>query len=412
LVLSPYLIRLYHKDNLVRKELFAYYFSLELTCIYCYSTRNRFYLAIIYYMPTLRSKRKNNSRWVLLYITAVCVLCVWVLWRRLWTSPIQWPGIFTIKQWDSPASIARTLGRLDATKFKMYLRSYPDSLKSLEVGTYQISGNVYVAQFVSLINKWPNTSYIRVTLLEGRSMYDMDAALAAKGYINTGSYIARATDLWYIQKQSEKYSFLQSAVIGQSVTRLEWFLYPDTYMIDVSKDFLDQLFTLQLRTFDQKIRDSYLREGTSSIRQRLSIDGFDQVQLNPYQLLILSTVIEKEERNADNKQTVAWIFINRLQQGMRLDADVTLCYGLHQPYEYCPPSFIAKGIYDASNPYNTRQVWWLTPTPIANPSYKSIDALINYKKTDNLFYLHSPRGKIYYGRTVSEHNDNKIKYLR
>lgn len=54
------------------------------------------------------------------------------------------------------------------------------------------------------------------------------------------------------------------------------------------------------------------------------------IDMSPYQLLTLASVIEKEERKTGNKPTVAGIFLKRLSIGMRLDADITLCYGLKQ----------------------------------------------------------------------------------
>lgn len=361
-------------------------------------------------MATIKSLRRTSWRSINIGYIIIVLLLLWVSSWWLRTQPLQWPGTITINKWDNPASIARTLWRLDATKFKMYIRSLPWALKPLEVWTYVLSGSLSVSAFVSLINAGPTTQYTRVTILEWWSIYDIDSSLASKWYIETGAYIAMSTNPTLIQQFSQRFEFLNQ--IGIKPVRLEGFLYPDTYMIDMSKDLLDQLFTLQLKTFNQKIREPYLRDGSRSLWQRLRMDGFDRVELNPYQVLTLATVVEKEERNPDNKPTVAWIFLNRLQQGMRLDADITLCYGLHQPYEQCPPSFIARGIYDASNLYNTRQLAWIPPTPIANPSYKSIDAVINYKKTNNIFYLHSPRGQIYYGETLQEHNRNKELYLR
>jgi UPF0755 protein len=73
---------------------------------------------------------------------------------------------------------------------------------------------------------------------------------------------------------------------------------------------------------------------------------------------------------------------------MRLDADITLCYGLKEPYETCTPSVIVKKISDKSNIYNTRQNYGLPPQPIANPSVESIVAVLNFQKTDYLYYLH------------------------
>ena len=97
---------------------------------------------------------------------------------------------------------------------------------------------------------------------------------------------------------------------------------------------------------------------------------------------------------------------------MRIDADITLCYGLKTGYEACTPALIAKSVADTKNPYNTRQQKGLPPTPITSPTVSSVDALLNFAVSDYLFYLHDTDGKIHYGRTVSEHNANKNQYLK
>jgi UPF0755 protein len=61
-----------------------------------------------------------------------------------------------------------------------------------------------------------------------------------------------------------------------------------------------------------------------------------------YDTVILASIVEKEERTTTNKPTVAGVFFNRLANSMRLDADITLCYGLHEPYETCTPVLISK----------------------------------------------------------------------
>ncbi len=353
--------------------------------------------------------RHTASRYFVQSIILIVLLAI--VWRRVWKLPVQLPTALTIRQGDTPSSIAQQLWRFDATRLKLQLRFIPQTLKPLQVGTYQFSGSLSMSQFIQTINQWPATNYVRVTLLEGRSIYDMDVALTKGGFAEAGDYIDAATDPSLISVLSNTYPFLQSSVLGQTIDTLEGFLYPDTYFIDMSKPALEQIINLQLQNFGEKIRSPYLAWWASNLSVRLSTDGYNRVDLNPYQMLILATVVEKEERNADNKPTVAWVFINRIQQGMRLDADITLCYGLKQPYEICTPAFIAQGIYDTSNPYNTRQQSWLPPTPIANPSYKSVDALVNYKKTNNLFYLHDTKWRIYYGETVQDHNLNKSKYL-
>ena len=117
-------------------------------------------------------------------------------------------------------------------------------------------------------------------------------------------------------------------------------------------------------------------------------------------VLRLASIIEKEERNTQNKPTVAGIFFNRLEQGTTLGADITLCYGLKKPYDSCTPSVIAQHLDDTNNLYNTRALRGLTPTPIANPSVDTIAAVLNFTKTNYFFYLHDKNGVIRYAENI------------
>jgi UPF0755 protein len=81
--------------------------------------------------------------------------------------------------------------------------------------------------------------------------------------------------------------------------------------------------------------------------------GYD-FSLGRYNIITLASVIEKEERSDSNKPTIAGVFLNRIQKDMRLDADITLCYGLFVGYESCTPKVILEHLYDVTNMYNTR----------------------------------------------------------
>ena len=96
---------------------------------------------------------------------------------------------------------------------------------------------------------------------------------------------------------------------------------------------------------------------------------------------------------------------------MKIDADITLCYGLRTSYTSCTPAVIARNVSDKNNVYNTRAIRGLPPTTICNPTRESINAVINPQASDYLYYLHDMQGNIHYGTTLEEHNANKAKYL-
>jgi UPF0755 protein len=276
------------------------------------------------------------------------------------------------------------------------LRTHTD-IPALQEGTYALSGSYTKADFITHLAKGPEKNFISYTVLEGRSIYDIDADLMAKGYIDEGEYIAYVTNAEKIAELSTRYDFFDS-----SLKSLEGFLYPDTYYLDNRGNLVNQLVSIQLNTFKKKVRDLYSKN-FAEIKTKY--------KLNIYQTITLASIIEKEEKADGNKSTVAGIFYNRLQKGMLLGADITLCYNFKKPYASCTPSVIGKNVSDANNPYNTRQVAGLTPTPIGNPNVETIKATLFPKQTSYLFYLHDNKGGIHYGETNAEHERNKAQYL-
>ncbi|MDP2670803.1 MAG: endolytic transglycosylase MltG [bacterium] len=256
----------------------------------------------------------------------------------------------------------------------------------------------------------PKSIYQRITILEGRNTWDIDGKLTKEGLIATGDYRTFITNPTIIDRYTDRYAFLQQARDeGKSLLTLEGYLYPETYMIDPTKDVIDQLVYLQLDAFDERIRNIY-KDQLKTLSSLLQSKGYN-FRLSSYAALILASIIEKEERTDANKPTIASIFFNRLDAGMKLDADITLCYGLQQPYTSCTPTVIINNLTDASNPYNTRAVSGLPPTPIASIHANSVSAVLSASKTNLFFYLHDLEGKLHTSKDISEHNSNKSKYL-
>lgn len=282
------------------------------------------------------------------------------------------------------------------------------NLGKIQEGSYVFSGNYSFAEYLTQITKWPNQTYIRYTVLEWWSIYDIDADLVKKWYVQAGEFVSYVSDQEKISSLSQQFEFLGSL----SLENLEWFLYPDTYHIDIDTPFIKQLIAQQLRNFEKKVRNKIsweLINFTSKLQQNnISMS----VPMDFYKIIILASVLEKEERANKNKPTVAGIFLKRLGIWMRLDADITLCYGLKEAYQSCTPKIIAQNIADSDNIYNTRQRKELPPQPISNPSFASIDAVVNFQSSDYVYYLHDNDGYIHYGKTIAEHNQNKQLYLK
>lgn len=326
----------------------------------------------------------------------IILIIIILIWYKFLFWSITLDSKITIQPWNNFQTFVSKLSSLEKFRVKFYLFSHKwINLSQIQVWNYYFTWSYSPSSFIQTVQAWPQTNYSRYTILEWRSIYDIDVDLTKKWFIKAGEYISFVTDYSIISKYISRYDFLAQA---WDINSLEWFLYPDTYNIDTEKDYIDQLVYLQLNTFKTKVRDK--------ISNNISVFPYDF-----YKLITLASIVEKEEKSSVNKPTVAWIFINRLRIWMRLDADITLCYWLRMPYETCTPSVISSKITDKNNPFNTREHAGILSQPISNPSFDTIDATLNYSTTDYIFYLHDSSWNIHYGKTLDQHNQNKNNYL-
>jgi UPF0755 protein len=157
---------------------------------------------------------------------------------------------------------------------------------------------------------------------------------------------------------------------------LEGFLFPATYYF-VPRTTSAQLAADQLEAF---------RRNWS----KLALGYARSKNLTPYDVLIIASMVEKETFAPEERQLVAAVIYNRLHERMPLGIDATLRYGFHIP----PTESIRQSqIDDTSNPYNTRKLPGLPPTPIANPGLASLQAAAHPAKVDYLYFVRKPDKK-------------------
>src|SRR4051794_25879624 len=108
-------------------------------------------------------------------------------------------------------------------------------------------------------------------------------------------------------------------------------------------------------------------------------------------------MIEKEAAAGAERRLVAGYIHNRLHQGMPLGIDATLRYGLDIP----PTESIRQSQLDSDNPYNSRKLTGLPPTPIASPGLASIQAAAHPAKVDYLYFVRKP-DKVHHFFTASD----------
>ncbi|HFB2048877.1 MAG TPA: Endolytic murein transglycosylase [Hyphomicrobiaceae bacterium MAG_BT-2024] len=130
---------------------------------------------------------------------------------------------------------------------------------------------------------------------------------------------------------------------------------------------------------------------------------------NVTEALILASIVEKEMGPRDNPGNIASVFINRLRLGMRLQSDPTILYGKFGP-SVAWGSLIYKSDIRKKTTHNTYQIGGLPPTPICNPGSVAVEAALNPKKTNFLYFVADGKGGHIFSNTLAEHNRAVMKW--
>lgn len=125
--------------------------------------------------------------------------------------------------------------------------------------------------------------------------------------------------------------------------------------------------------------------------------------------LILASIIEKETSVAEERRLVSSVFINRLNQGIRLQTDPTVIYGITEGRGVLGRGIRASELR-AETPWNTYVIDGLPPTPIANPGRAAIEAAVNPEDTPLIFFVADGTGGHAFAETLEEHNRNVARW--
>ena len=127
---------------------------------------------------------------------------------------------------------------------------------------------------------------------------------------------------------------------------------------------------------------------------------------NPYEALIMASIVEKETGLASEREQIAGVFIRRLEKNMRLQTDPTVIYGMGKDFN----GNLSRANLRAKTPYNTYTNKGLPPTPIALAGREAIAASLHPEPGDSLYFVAKGDGSHYFSSTLVEHNQAVRQY--
>lgn len=177
------------------------------------------------------------------------------------------------------------------------------------------------------------------------------------------------------------------AQLGVDLEHPEGWFFPDTYLFERGTTDVELL-----RQAHRKL----VAELDQAWAQRSENLPFD----TPYEALIMASIIERETGVPYERAEIAGVFTRRLEQGMRLQTDPTVIYGMGEAYQ----GRITRSNLQTDTPYNTYTRHGLPPTPIANPGRGALRAAVNPAEGTSLFFVARGDGSHVFSDTYAEHN--------
>ena len=204
--------------------------------------------------------------------------------------------------------------------------------------------------------------------------------MAEKGWIQAGAYatVANSKDL--------------PLPFPIESPTLEGYLYPETYMVPASGVDVKRLVTKQLETFNERFLSKHP-------------EGFGSRSL--HEIVVVASMLEREEPKPVNRPLVAGIIYKRLVRNFGLGIDATSRYTL---VDWNNRADFLVQLRDPNDPYNTRERKGLPPTAIGNPSIESLEAAVKPEKSEFLYYLHDAQQTLHPARTLREHEANRDRF--
>ena len=286
-------------------------------------------------------------------------------------------------------SFSRVLGKLRAAGIDtghdlqwQALARQLDAAGKLKVGEYDLGGELTPRELLLRMRSGRVVQH-RLTLVEGWNFRQVRAALG------------RATPL------EQRITDLDDAAVMAAIERAgehpEGRFLPETYLYQRGESDLDVLARAAAAM------DKALAEAWEGRAPNLPLD-------DPYQLLTLASIIEKETGLAAERPQIAGVFVRRLRIGMRLQTDPTVIYGIGPAYD----GNIRKVDLTTDTPYNTYTRAGLTPTPIAMPGRAALQAAAHPADGDALYFvaIGDGSGGHLFSATYAQHQAAVASYLQ
>lgn len=283
----------------------------------------------------------------------------------------------------------------NSTIFKFYIKF--KNTADFQAGNYTISPSQDIDGIIEELQsgKVMEEPIYKVTIPEGKSADQIGAILANKLDISEEEFLERLQDEELITSLQEEFPELITDELenDELLIPLEGYLYAGTYEIFEEDPSIDSLINMMVKQTNDVIAS----------KQEL----IDKSDFTIHEILTLASIIERESKFDEDRPKVAQVFINRLDEDMKLQSDITAAYANREH-----KVLMSYDDIGTDSPYNTYVQEGMPPGPISSPSLPSIEAVLKPegKEFTELYFYARPSGETFYRKTLEEHTKVKEEY--
>ncbi|AMA61787.1 MAG: endolytic transglycosylase MltG [Kurthia gibsonii] len=283
----------------------------------------------------------------------------------------------------------------NAKIFKYYTKF--KNASGFQAGTYQIPPSMSIDDIIKSLKtgKVYRKADLQITIPEGLTLDQIGNIIAKNTDYTSKEFMKLVTNEKFIKEMKAKYpETVTKDINGKDIRyKLEGYLYPSTYDFFTKKPTLEEIVEKMIAQTDAIVR---------SYEPQLK-----ELGMTPHEFLTFASLLEREATAQTDRETIASVFNNRIEQGMPLQTDPTVLYALGEHKD----RVLYKDL-EVKNPYNTYLNKGLPPGPIANAGRASLDATVDPAKTKYLYFVADKDGNNHFAETYSEHQNNVAKYIK
>lgn len=283
----------------------------------------------------------------------------------------------------------------DARVFKYYAKFKNES--QFQAGNYGLTQAMTLDELIESLKtgKVYRKPVFTMTIPEGLTLEQIGNIVEKKTPYTQKEFMDLVTSEAFVQQMKAKYpELVTDAVLADNIRYdLEGYLFPATYSYFEEKPSLESIVDEMVGAMDKVVKNYN--------------DVLTEKKMSVHQLLTFASLLEREATAQTDRETIASVFYNRIDEGMPLQTDPTVLYALGSHKD--------RVLYEdlkVDNAYNTYKNKGLPPGPIAGAGKSSIEAVLNPSKTDYLYFLADKKGINHFSKTYDEHLQKVDKYIK